>query len=129
LHLRALLLLLLVLAGHGAWAMGVRTSKRELARAADGAALLEVRELGPEGGGALSYCVEGKASADVVTFLVSSNFSPGGSSRPQRVSAAVCEQRIAALGAELSRRKITGVTLRPARCKTEGRDGLVVVKT
>jgi hypothetical protein len=119
--------LLPVLAGDGAWAMGVRTSKRELARAADGAALVEVRELGPEGGGALSYRVEGKGGADAVDFLLSSNFSPGGSSRPQRVSAGVCEQRVAALGAELARRKITGVTLRPARCRTESRDGMVVV--
>jgi hypothetical protein len=125
------MVLQLVLAGHGAWAMGVRTSKRELAHAADGAALIEVRELGPEGGGALSYRVEGQGGdgAGAVTFLVSSNFSPGGSSRPQQVSTAVCEQRIAALGAELSRRKITGVTLRPARCKTEDRDGVVIVKT
>ena len=106
--------------------MGVRTSQRPLARAADGAALVEVREDGPEGGGALHYRVEGKGGA-AVDFLVSSNFSPGDGSRPQQVSAATCEQRIAALGAELARRKIPGVTLHPARCKTEGRDGLVVV--
>ena len=120
--------LLLALSAGTALAMGVRTSKRQLARAADGAALVEVREDGPEGGGALRYRVEGKGGASAVDFLVSSNFSPGNGSRPQRVSAAACEQRIAALGAELARRKIPGVTLRPARCKTEGRDGLVIIK-
>jgi len=119
--------LLLALSAGSAVAMGVRTSKRELVRGAAGAALVEVREDGPEGGGALHYRVEGKGGADAVDFLVSSNFSPGDGSRPQQVSAAVCEQRIAALGAELARRKIPGVTLHPGRCKTESRDGLVVV--
>ena len=125
LQLRAFLLL--ALSAGSALAMGVRTSQRPLARAADGAALVEVREDGPEGGGALHYRVEGKGGAGAADFLVSSNFSPGDGSRPQQVSAAACEQRIAALGAELARRKIPGVTLHPSRCKAESRDGLVVV--
>jgi hypothetical protein len=127
-HLSAYVHVCVALAGGSATAMHVRTDRRLLARAADGAALYEVRERGPEGGGALSYRLEGKRSGDAAVFLVSSNFSPGDGSRPQRVSARDCEQRIAALGSELARRKIPGVTVRPERCRQASRDGLVAVR-
>ena len=40
---------------------------------------------GPEGGGSLTYRIEGKRARKAVEFLVSSDFSPGGSTRPQLV--------------------------------------------
>jgi len=110
------------------FAMHVRADRTELARAADGAALYEVREAGPEGGGALTYRVEGKAPGDAVDFVVSSDFSPGDGSRPQRVSPATCRQRLAALGAELAKRKIAGATVHPDRCDARSRSGLVTTK-
>lgn len=110
--------------------MGVRQERRLLARSADGnSALYEVRGRGPEGGGSLTYRIEGKRPRKSVEFLVSSDFSPGGSSRPQQVPAATCEERLDALGAELAKRGIRGVAVSPARCRSPERDGLVTVAT
>lgn len=124
---RVALIAIVCFAGHAASAMGVRKNSTLLARSGDGAALFEVREHGPEGGGALTYRVEGKQRSAAVEFLVSSDFSPGNGSRPQRVSATECEQRLTALGAELTRRKIASVTVHPENCRAKRRDGLVVV--
>jgi hypothetical protein len=115
-------------APHAALAMGIREGKRQLARAPGGAALYEVRGVGPEGGGSLTYRVQGKSRADVVDFLVSSDYGPGDGSMPQIVSPQVCRERLAALGAELTKRKIPGVTLHPEACGSENRAGLVVAK-
>ena len=109
-------------------AMNIRSSQKQIARAADGTALVEVREDGPEGGGALTYRVQGKTPGDVVDFVVSSDFSPGDGSTPQTVSAETCRQRLAALDAELTKRKIPGVALHPEGCTSARRAGLAVVK-
>jgi hypothetical protein len=108
--------------------MNIRTSRTLLARSPAGATLYEVREAGPEGGGSLTYRVEGQAPGDAVDFVVSSNFSPGNGTRPQRVSPGACRERLAALGAEITKRKIPGVTIHPEACQTPGRAGLVVSK-
>jgi hypothetical protein len=117
-----------------AGAMSIRTERALLARGAAGAALYEIREFGPEGGGALSYRVELRAAdrktnrpREQLDFKVSSDFSPGGTEQPQTVSAAVCAERLAGLGAAVAEHKIPGVTLHPERCKQENREGLVVV--
>jgi hypothetical protein len=107
--------------------MGIQENETPLARAADGAALYEVRGQGPEGGGSLSYRVEGARPRDRVDFVVSSDLSPGDGSRPQSVSAEICRQRLAMLATELAKRKIGGVTLHPEACRTNRRDGLVVI--
>jgi len=111
-----------------AFAMGIRESKTELARSTEGATLYEVRGDGPEGGGSITYRVQGRAGRDRVDFLVSSDFSPGGPRRPQTVSGEVCRQRLAALGAELAKRKFAGVSLHPEACGTRARAGLVIVE-
>jgi hypothetical protein len=109
-------------------AMGVRQERRLLARSTDGgSALYDVRGWGPEGGGSLTYRIEGKRSRKAVEFLVSSDFSPGGSTRPQLVPIATCEERLDALSAELAKRGIRGVAVSPARCRNPDRDGLVTV--
>ena len=110
----------------GAAAMGIRESKTQIARAPDGSALFEVLGHGPEGGGSIGYRVQGRTSADRVDFLFSSDFSPGGSSRPQTVSREICEQRLGALAAELAKRKFSGVTVHPEGCRAKDRSGLVV---
>ena len=111
-------------------AMGVRQERRLLARSSDGgSALYEVRGWGPEGGGSLTYRIEGQRARKAVEFLVSSDFSPGGSARPQQVSIATCEERLDALSAELAKRGIRGVAVSPARCRNPDRDGLVTVAT
>jgi len=111
-----------------AFAMSIRESKTPLARSADGATLTEVRAHGPEGGGSLTYRVQGKSARDVVDFLMSSDLSPGDGSRPQTVPPETCRQRVAALGTELAKRKIAGVTLHPEACSSESRAGLVIAK-
>jgi hypothetical protein len=111
-----------------AGAMSIRTTKKQLARAADGATLYEVRADGPEGGGSLTYRVQGKAARDHVDFVVSSDFGHGGSEKPQIVSAEECRQRLAALGAELAKRKIAGVALHPEACASADREGTVITK-
>jgi len=105
--------------------MHVRTSRTQIARSPDGATLSEIREDGPEGGGALTYRVQGKTPGDTVDFVVSSNFSPGNGSRPQTVSPEMCRQRLDALVAELVRRKIPGVRVHQGACWAPDRAGLV----
>jgi len=107
-------------------AMSIRETKKQLARAADGTTLYEVRADGPEGGGSLAYRVQGKAARDRVDFVVSSDFGHGGSEKPQIVSAEDCRQHLAALGAELAKRKIAGIALHPEACRTADREGAVV---
>ena len=118
-----------LVAGRGAGAMGIRYDRTRLARSADGAsALYEVRGWGPEGGGSLAYRVEGKARGKGgVEFLVSSNFSPGGASKPQIVATATCAQRLAALAEEVTRRAIRGVAIHPERCRDSEREQLVTI--
>jgi|SRR3954451_20491964 hypothetical protein len=108
-------------------AMSIRTNRKQLARSPEGAALYEVRADGPEGGGSLTYRVQGKATRDAIDFLVSSDFSPGNGSQPQTVSAEVCRQRVTALGKEIARRKIPRVTVHPEACASADRDGVVTV--
>jgi hypothetical protein len=109
--------------------MSIRTNRKPLARSADGARLYEIRADGPEGGGSLTYRVQGKAPRTAIDFLVSSDFSPGGDSQPQIVSAEVCRQRVTALGAEIAKRKIPGVTVHPEACASADRNGVVTVAT
>ena len=124
----SLLLAASAVAGSVAVAMHVRMTRTPLAHSAEGATLYELREDGPEGGGSITYRVQGKLPSDTVDFLVSSNFSPGNGSRPQTVSSESCRQRLTALGAELARRKIAGVTAHPEGCGAKARTGLVTAK-
>jgi hypothetical protein len=108
-----------------AFAMSIRTERHQLARSPDGATLYEIRAIGPEGGGSLTYRVQGKKRKDTIDFPVSSDFSPGGPEQPQIVSAAECRQRVTALGEEIAKRKIPGVSVHPDACASENRDGVV----
>lgn len=111
-----------------ALAMGIRTERQLLARGPAGATLYELREIGPEGGGALRYRVEtGNNRRPAVDVTLSSDFSPGGGTQPQIISAAVCATRMATLAAALKEHRIGGVALHPERCQQEERDGLVIV--
>lgn len=83
-------------------AMCSRTSFSVLAWSPAGTAvLLEQRQDGPEGGGALSYVVFDFEGNQGRTFSVSSDFSPGDGSTPQTVTAAACRQNLGAANALL----------------------------
>jgi len=60
---RFALVALVCFTGPAASAMGVRKDSTLLARSDDGAALFEVREHGPEGGGALTYRAAGPSGS------------------------------------------------------------------
>jgi hypothetical protein len=107
-------------------AMTVYVTRRPIARSSEGATLYEVRGSGPEGGGSLTYRVQGKAPGDAVEFVVSSDFSPGDGSQPQTVSREMCRERLAALAAELAKRRIPGVVVNPEECGSASRAGVVV---
>jgi hypothetical protein len=116
-----------LIASGSALAMGIRENRKELDRSAAGT-LYEVRADGPEGGGALTYRVQGKATRDRIDFVVSSDFSPGDGSQPQTVSPDMCRQRLDALRAELGRRRLAHVTVHPDGCGAKDRNGLVTAK-
>jgi hypothetical protein len=120
------LLCTMIASGPVARAMSIRETKSKLARSPDGVTLYEIRAQGPEGGGALTYRVQGKAARDRVDFVLSSDFGHGGSEKPQIVSTETCRERVAALGAELTKRKIAGVALHPEACQSADREGAVV---
>jgi hypothetical protein len=109
-------------------ALSVETSSTIIARSADGESkLVEVRARGPEGGGSLTYRIAGKAKADKLELLVSSDFGNGGGGRPQRVSSGVCAERLARLASELEKRGFRGVATHADRCSAKPRTNLVTV--
>ena len=111
-----------------AFAMSIRESKRPLARSPDGAYVLyEIAADGPEGGGSLTYRLAGRRKADRIDFLVSADFSPGGTSQPQLVTAEACARQVDALAAALAKHGFRGVATHPERCALPSRDGLVTV--
>ena len=65
-----------------AFAMGIRESRKQLARSAEARRFTRCAGWAG-GGGALTYRVQGKAARDRVDFILSSDFSPGGDSQPQ----------------------------------------------
>lgn len=112
--------------GQPALGMGIHSEQRVIARSADGqTALHEERQHGPEGGGALTYRLTGPAGT--TSFRVSSDFSPGGSSRPQRIAAAECDRRLAELARRLRDTGFSGVAVHPERCHSKPRTSLVTV--
>lgn len=111
-----------------AFAMSVRENRRLLAKSPDGARVLyEIAADGPEGGGSLTYRLEGRRKADRVDYLVSSDFSPGGASQPQLVTAEACARQVDALAAALAKQGFRGVATHPERCTLPSRQGLVTV--
>ena len=107
-------------------AMHITNSVSLLTWSADGlSALVAYDAQGPEGGGSVGYGVVTCAGVQARVTL-SSNFSPGGSSRPQRVTEQACRDGLAKLGAALETSGFKGVTLTPDDCKT--RSGMVNAK-
>ena len=90
-----------------------------------------VHVAGPEGGGSLGYSVRGRRAQDRADdradYLLSSTFSPGGPTRPQTVSVAACEKRLAALDEDLRQRGFSGVATHPEGCGKKSRGALVTV--
>ena len=102
-------------------AMGITQDESLFAWSSDGAAaLLAVRAHGPEGGGSFAWRIIGPRSDQ--TFVVSSDFSPGGPTRPQRISGAACSKTLVSLQETLEALHFDKVETRPRGCKEKARD-------
>lgn len=120
---------LLLLAPAVVLAMHSTTRQSLLAFSDDGlAALVETTQHGPEGGGSTSLAIIAARAPFRLEFSMSSDFSPGGSSRPQRVSTADCQRAAGDLAAALRKLQFSGVEVNPAVCSAaHGRSGFVQV--
>src|SRR5690242_6914333 len=107
--------LLVLLAGSSA-AMHIRTEVSVLAWSRDGQSVLldEIAD-GPEGGGAHSLALVTTAAPHIVRFALSSDFSPGDGSRPQRITVAACTQAARKLAGRA--KAFPGLRIQPERCK------------
>ena len=107
-------------------AMRIRTDVTLVALADGGESFLVlVSESGPEGGGSSTYKIYDARRGTSASFAVSSDFSPGDGSTPERIPAASCKAAAARLKALLAKKKISGVAVQPDRCARKGRIGLV----
>ena len=109
-----------------AQALRIRTTVSLLAWSSDGESLLLLeREQGPEGGGSTAYLVVGTGPVRVLRSTVSSNFSPGDGSEPERVPVQDCRRGLKQLASALGKLGFRGVKARPARCALAPRSGLI----
>ena len=107
-----------------ALAMSIRYGASVVAWSADGrSALVQLDASGPEGGGSLSYSVMCKGGS--VAVMLQSDFSPDGSSRPEKITEPVCRAELAKLERELKARGFDSVTVALDDCKR--RTGMVNV--
>lgn len=111
-----------VLTSVNAFAMGVTTRETLHAWSKDGgAALLLVQVQGPEGGGSIAWRVLTSDGADT-TYAVSSDFSPGGSVRPQIIRSRECKKTLTTLEKRLKELSFINFQTRPKDCDTKTRD-------
>jgi len=111
-------------------AMRIRSSVTLLAWSTDGESLLLLQEEhGPEGGGSSTYLVVGTRPPRAVSATVSSDFSPGDGSTPERVPVKACEQGLRQVERALRKLGIKGVAVHVKRCAGKDRAGLVTPKT
>jgi hypothetical protein len=84
-----------------------------------------VSTIGPEGGGSIEFLL---ATANQQTrFMVSSNFSPGGSSRSQTIPESKCRIAVGRLGASMRRAGIVDFASHPDRCRSRAREHVIYV--
>jgi len=89
------------------------------------AALFLVSTLGPEGGGSIEFVVVSPKQRD--RFVVSSNFSPGGISRPQTIDSTKCRSAVARLQSALRQAGIVDFSSHPDRCHGRAREHVIYV--
>lgn len=111
-----------------AGAMSIRTNVSLLAFSRSGESfLLQVSKDGPEGGGSLGYALYDVRRRTVAVFTISSDFSPGDGSTPQRIHAGSCQAAAGKLRRLLAQKKYPGVSVRPGRCAGKRRWNVVEV--
>lgn len=102
-----------------AHAMHVRRAFTPVAYSDDSASVLVYVEAnGPEGGGSEGYEIWGALVPTRVAFALSSDFSPGDATRPQRIDLGTCAQHLRELDMALKQRGFHDVAVQPNACKT-----------
>jgi hypothetical protein len=123
--LAAAVLLCLALA-NPAQALSSRVFHTPLVASRNGqAALFLVSTLGPEGGGSIEFLLV--TSQQQHRFMVSSNFSPGGSSRPQTIGESKCRIAVSRLQGALRQAGIVDFVSHPDKCKGHAREQVLYV--
>ena len=106
--------------------MHITSTVTLVAFSTDGAsALVQRSEHGPEGGGSLGFAVVSAEAPYATSFGLSSDFSPGGSSRPQRVDAKACGERAKALKQLLADKHFEKIEVNLNACSEPHRFGIV----
>jgi hypothetical protein len=109
-----------------AQALSMRVVHTPLVASRNGqAALFLVSTLGPEGGGSIEFLLVTPKQQS--RFMVSSNFSPGGSSRPQAIGEAKCRIAVSRLQGALRQAGILDFAAHPDRCHGHAREQAVYV--
>jgi hypothetical protein len=122
LAMRQIVIAVSLLAAASATAMSIHTEDTELARSDDGkVVLIERVASGPEGGGSTTYVLR-HANAHEEAFEISSDFSPGDGSTPQRITAAACTAALEQLAKKTAGWKRSVVT-HPEICRDGKRRG------
>lgn len=120
--MRAAAVLGLALVAATAWGMRVSRSEGVLAWSDDGKnALLFVIQDGPEGGSRHGLRLIGGEDGKREDVTISSDFSPGGPSRPQRVSVEACRKAATEWNTLLNQRRFSRVELDANACSKKGR--------
>jgi hypothetical protein len=89
------------------------------------AALFLVSTIGPEGGGSIEFLLVTPNQQN--RFMVSSNFSPGGSSRPQTIGEAKCRIAVSRLQGAARQAGIVDFASHPDKCRGHGREQVIYV--
>jgi len=111
---------------NSAQALSTRVFNTPLVASRNGQAVLFlVSTIGPEGGGSIEFLL---ATLNQQTrFAVSSNFSPGGPSRPQTIPESKCRIAVARLGAAMRQAGIVDFGSHPDGCRSHAREHVIYV--
>jgi hypothetical protein len=119
----ALLCLALATSAH---ALSMRLVHTPLLAGRNGqAALFLVSTIGPEGGGSIEFLLVTPKQQS--RFMVSSNFSPGGSSRPQTIGESKCRIAVSRLRGALRQAGIVDFVAHPDKCRGHAREQVIYV--
>ena len=89
------------------------------------AALFLVSTIGPEGGGSIEFLLVTPKQQS--RFVVSSNFSPGGSSHPQTIEESKCRIAVSRLQGALRQAGIVDFASHPDKCHGHAREQVIYV--
>jgi hypothetical protein len=109
-----------------AHALSSRVFHKPLVASRNGQAVVFlVSSFGPEGGGSIEFLLA--TATQQTRFMVSSNFSPGGPSRPQTIGESKCRYTVVQLQSAMRRAGIVDFAAHPDRCRSHAREDAIYV--